>query len=102
MSKRLKLRAARNHISRKLSRSCRRRALAPRDFTRRLSVSTLVTLDGVGRGPGGSGEIAGGGWAGAYFNDEAGLRDRVGVLFMVREFLVRSGKHGGNYVACIG
>lgn len=95
MSKRLKLRAARNNISRKLSRSCRRRALAPRDFTRRLSVSTLVTLDGVVRGSGCSGEIKDG-WAGAYFNDEAGLRDRVGVLFIVMEFLVRSGKHSGN------
>lgn len=44
---------------------------------RRLSVSTLVKLDGVVQDSGGFGEIEDGGWAGPYFNDEAGLRDRV-------------------------
>ena len=39
---------------------------------RKLSVSTLVTLDGVVQDPGGFGETADGGWAGPYFDDEAG------------------------------
>jgi dihydrofolate reductase len=39
---------------------------------RKLSVSTLVTLDGVVQDPGGFGETEDGGWAGAYFDDEAG------------------------------
>jgi dihydrofolate reductase len=39
---------------------------------RRLSVSTLVTLDGVVQDPGGFGETDDGGWAGPYFDDEAG------------------------------
>jgi dihydrofolate reductase len=39
---------------------------------RRLSVSTLVTLDGVVQDPGGFGETEDGGWAGPYFDDEAG------------------------------
>jgi dihydrofolate reductase len=38
----------------------------------KLSVSTLVTLDGVVQDPGGFGETADGGWAGPYFDDEAG------------------------------
>ena len=39
---------------------------------RKLSVSTLVTLDGVVQDPGGFGETTDGGWAGPYFDDEAG------------------------------
>lgn len=39
---------------------------------RKLSVSTLVTLDGVVQDPGGFGETAEGGWAGPYFDEEAG------------------------------
>lgn len=39
---------------------------------RKLTVSTLVTLDGVLQDPGGFGEIEQGGWAGPYFDDEAG------------------------------
>jgi dihydrofolate reductase len=39
---------------------------------RKLTVSTLVTLDGVVQDPGGFGETADGGWAGPYFDDEAG------------------------------
>lgn len=38
---------------------------------RKLSVSTLVSLDGVIQDPGGFGETAQGGWASAYFSDEA-------------------------------
>jgi dihydrofolate reductase len=38
---------------------------------RKLSVSTLVSLDGVIQDPGGFGETAQGGWASAYFNEEA-------------------------------
>lgn len=38
---------------------------------RKLSVSTLVSLDGVIQDPGGFGEIAQGGWANPYFSDEA-------------------------------
>jgi len=38
---------------------------------RKLSVSTLVTLDGVIQDPGGFGETEQGGWASAYFNEEA-------------------------------
>ena len=38
---------------------------------RKLSVSTLVTLDGVVQDPGGFGEIAQGGWANPYFTEEA-------------------------------
>ncbi len=38
---------------------------------RKLTVSTLVTLDGVLQDPGGFGEIEQGGWSGPYFNDEA-------------------------------
>jgi dihydrofolate reductase len=38
---------------------------------RKLSISTLVTLDGVVQDPGGFGETAAGGWAGPYFDDEA-------------------------------
>jgi dihydrofolate reductase len=39
---------------------------------RKLSVSTLVTLDGVVQDPGGFGETDEGGWAGPYFDEEAG------------------------------
>jgi dihydrofolate reductase len=39
---------------------------------RKLSVSTLVSLDGVVQDPGGFGETEDGGWAGPYFDDEAG------------------------------
>ena len=39
---------------------------------RKLTVSTLVTLDGVVQDPGGFGETQDGGWAGPYFDDEAG------------------------------
>jgi dihydrofolate reductase len=39
---------------------------------RKLSVSTLVTLDGVVQDPGGFGETKDGGWADPYFDDEAG------------------------------
>jgi dihydrofolate reductase len=39
---------------------------------RKLSVSTLVTLDGVLQDPGGFGETENGGWSGPYFDDEAG------------------------------
>jgi dihydrofolate reductase len=38
---------------------------------RKLSVSTLVTLDGVVQDPGGFGETEDGGWSGPYFDDEA-------------------------------
>jgi dihydrofolate reductase len=38
---------------------------------RTLSVSTLVTLDGVVQDPGGFGETEDGGWSGPFFNDEA-------------------------------
>src|SRR5512132_3667721 len=39
---------------------------------RRLSVSTLVTLDGVVQDPGGFGETETGGWANPFFDEEAG------------------------------
>jgi dihydrofolate reductase len=39
---------------------------------RKLSVSTLVSLDGVVQDPGGFGETEDGGWAGPYFDNEAG------------------------------
>jgi dihydrofolate reductase len=39
---------------------------------RRLSVSTLVTLDGVVQDPGGFGETEDAGWSNSYFDDEAG------------------------------
>ena len=39
---------------------------------RKLSVSTLVSLDGVVQDPGGFGETEAGGWAGPYFDEEAG------------------------------
>jgi dihydrofolate reductase len=39
---------------------------------RKLSVSTLVSLDGVVQDPGGFGETDAGGWAGPYFDEEAG------------------------------
>ena len=39
---------------------------------RNLSISTLVTLDGVVQDPGGFGETADGGWADPYFDEEAG------------------------------
>ena len=39
---------------------------------RKLSVSTLVTLDGVVQDPGGFGETKDGRWAEPYFDDEAG------------------------------
>ena len=39
---------------------------------RKLSVSTLVSLDGVVQDPGGFGETEAGGWADRYFNEEAG------------------------------
>jgi dihydrofolate reductase len=39
---------------------------------RKLSVSTLVTLDGVVQDPGGFGETEDAGWANAYFDDQAG------------------------------
>jgi len=38
---------------------------------RKLTVSTLVTLDGVIQDPGGFGETAQGGWANPFFNDQA-------------------------------
>ena len=38
---------------------------------RKLSVSTLVSLDGVTQDPGGFGETAQGGWANQYFTPEA-------------------------------
>ncbi|HJZ73995.1 MAG TPA: hypothetical protein VKE51_19785 [Vicinamibacterales bacterium] len=38
---------------------------------RKLSVSTLVTLDGVIQDPGGFGETEQGGWGNAYFTEEA-------------------------------
>src|SRR5215472_18307014 len=38
---------------------------------RKLSVSTLVTLDGVIQNPGGFGEIEQGGWGNPYFTDDA-------------------------------
>jgi dihydrofolate reductase len=38
---------------------------------RKLSVSTLVTLDGVIQDPGGFGETEQGGWANPYFTEEA-------------------------------
>lgn len=38
---------------------------------RKLTVSTLVTLDGVLQDPGGFGEIEQGGWSGPFFDDEA-------------------------------
>lgn len=38
---------------------------------RKLNVAMLVALDGVIQDPGGFGETAQGGWANAYFNDEA-------------------------------
>lgn len=38
---------------------------------RKLSVSTLVSLDGVIQDPGGFGETEQGGWANQYFNDDA-------------------------------
>ena len=40
-------------------------------IVRKLSVSTLVSLDGVIQDPGGFGETAQGGWANPYFSDEA-------------------------------
>lgn len=43
-------------------------------MTRRLIVSTLVTLDGVVQDPGGFGETADGGWMGPYFDAAAGRR----------------------------
>lgn len=43
----------------------------PQSSLRKLSVSTLVSLDGVIQDPGGFGETAQGGWANPYFNDEA-------------------------------
>jgi dihydrofolate reductase len=42
-------------------------------MTRKLTVSTLVTLDGVVQDPGGFGETEDGGWAQPYFDDDAGL-----------------------------
>jgi dihydrofolate reductase len=39
---------------------------------RKLSVSTLVTLDGVVQDPGGFGETEDGGWSQRYFGEEAG------------------------------
>ena len=41
---------------------------------RKISVSTLVTLDGVIEDPGGMGGFEHGGWANRYFNEEAALR----------------------------
>lgn len=38
---------------------------------RKLSVSTLVSLDGVIQDPGGFGELEQGGWANAFFNEQA-------------------------------
>jgi dihydrofolate reductase len=43
-----------------------------RTIMRKLSVSTLVTLDGVVQDPGGFGETEDAGWANAYFDAEAG------------------------------
>jgi hypothetical protein len=37
----------------------------------KLSVSTLVTLDGVIQDPGGFGETSQGGWGNPYFTEEA-------------------------------
>jgi dihydrofolate reductase len=47
---------------------------------RKLSVSTLVTLDGVVQDPGGFGETNDGGWSGPYFGDEAGRLAFEGAL----------------------
>jgi hypothetical protein len=38
---------------------------------RKLSVSTLVTLDGVIQDPGGFGETEQGGWGSPYFTEDA-------------------------------
>jgi hypothetical protein len=38
---------------------------------RKLSVSTLITLDGVIQDPGGFGEIEQGGWGNPYFTEDA-------------------------------
>ncbi|MGI5131175.1 dihydrofolate reductase family protein [Pseudonocardia sp. CA-107938] len=44
------------------------------DVMRKLSVSTLVSLDGVIQDPGGFGEQEYGGWANPYFNDDMQAR----------------------------
>ncbi|MEJ3655850.1 dihydrofolate reductase family protein [Actinomycetes bacterium KLBMP 9759] len=54
---------------------------------RKLSVSTLMTLDGVIQDPGGFGETQQGGWANRYFNDEA-QRDSLQHLLRSDYFLI--------------
>lgn len=54
---------------------------------RKLTVSTLVTLDGVLQDPGGFGEIEQGGWSGPYFDDEA-LQFSLGHLQAADVFLL--------------
>jgi hypothetical protein len=54
---------------------------------RKLTVSTLVTLDGVLQDPGGFGEIEQGGWSGPYFDDEA-LRFSLEHLLAADVFLL--------------
>ncbi len=54
---------------------------------RKLSVSTLVTLDGVVQDPGGFGETPHGGWSGPFFNDEA-VQHAYGHLMASDAFLL--------------
>lgn len=54
---------------------------------RKLSVSTLVTLDGVVQDPGGFGETRHGGWSGPFFNDEA-VQHAYGHLMASDAFLL--------------
>jgi dihydrofolate reductase len=54
---------------------------------RKLSVSTLVSLDGVIQDPGGFGETQQGGWANPYFTEEA-QQDALEHLRAVDYFLV--------------
>jgi dihydrofolate reductase len=78
---------------------------------RKLTVSTLVTLDGVVQDPGGFGETTDGGWAGPYFDDEAGRLASEQVLAsdvfllgretyeLFKEYWTRA--HEGDYAARI-
>jgi hypothetical protein len=45
---------------------------------RKLSVSTLVTLDGVIQDPGGFGETEQGGWGNPYFTEDDKIGSRFG------------------------
>ena len=54
---------------------------------RKLSVSTLVSLDGVIQDPGGFGETAQGGWAGQYFDAEA-MADALAHMRAADYFLI--------------